>query len=214
MGKKTHLKQIISVWMSLMVILQLTGCYSTKIITVSDIKASDICDIHSEKTLYTTHSNIVISDSLLSGKLLLGKSNSGTETNTHIYILSNTVITINNDLISLPINRIIKIEHEVYDPVKTKIIAKRNIGIGLSVIGFATFVTGIILYNNLYSEYKEPPSGKVETSGLMIATGIGMTAVGIPLWAKAGHKKKQMEAELEKFNGSASAYGIGLKIRF
>ena len=125
MCKRALIKQISSVLMIFMLLLQFTGCYSLKIITVSDIKASDIYDIHSEKTLYTTFSNAVVSDSLLSGKLLLDKSNSGTKTNTHIFILSDTVIQLKNNLISIPINRITKIEHEVYDPVKTKIIAKK-----------------------------------------------------------------------------------------
>lgn len=214
MGKKAQFKQIIFVLIIFMLLIQFTGCYSTKIITVSDIKASDIYDIHTEKTDYTTFSKAVVSDSLVSGKLFLGNSNSGAKTNTHIYISSDTVIQLNNNLISIPINRITKIEHEVYDPVKTKIIAKKNIGIGMTFIGAATFVTGLIQYNNLYSKYKEPPSGDVTTAGAMIAAGAGITAVGINLWARGGHNKRKIEAGLEKFNGSASAYGIGMKIRF
>jgi hypothetical protein len=46
--------------------------------------------------------------------------------------------------------------------------------------------------------------------------GIGIMAVGIPLWAIGKSRKRhiRIEAELVKFKGFASGNGIGLKMKF
>jgi hypothetical protein len=46
--------------------------------------------------------------------------------------------------------------------------------------------------------------------------GLGLMAVGIPLWAIGKSKERhiRIDVELVKFKGLASANGIGLKIRF
>jgi hypothetical protein len=211
MGKKAQLKQIISVIMIFMLLIQLTGCYSTRTIAVSDIKASDKYDIHSDKTLYPTFSNAVVSDSLLSGKLSLSKRNYGREFITHIYISSDSIIRINNynDLISIPIYGISKIEHEVYDPMKTRINTSKTIGIILAVIGCVTFaVSG---YTNMHTEENDDLLLK---SGQVMKYGIGIALVGITVWSIGKKDQKYVEAGLVKFKGTTSANGIGLKVRF
>jgi hypothetical protein len=61
----------------------------------------------------------------------------------------------------------------------------------------------------------ESSGGKVAARTLMIG-GLGLMAVGIPLWAigKTKERHLKIEAELVRFKGIASANGIGLKIRF
>jgi hypothetical protein len=105
-------------------LIQFTGCYSTRNITVSDIKASDKYDIHSKNSTYPILDNAFISDSILSGTLYLGKINYVKGNVTNIYVLTDSVIKIDKDLISIPTNRIIKIEQKVYDPDKTKTLVK------------------------------------------------------------------------------------------
>jgi hypothetical protein len=132
MDERVQLKQIISVLMIFILLIQFTSCESTKIIQLSDIKVSDKYDIHSEKTLYPTFSNGIVSDGLLSGKLFLSKRNYGRENITHIYVSSDSVVQINNDLISIPINSITKIEHQrAYDPGKTL----KNVAIFTVIVG-------------------------------------------------------------------------------
>jgi hypothetical protein len=91
-------------------------------------------------------------------------------------------------------------------------------GAVLSVIGGVAFVAGNIMYWKVYNDYgnSEPPVDKVNTYGHVMLGGLGLMAVGIPLWAigKAKERHITIEAELVRFKGLASANGIGLKIRF
>jgi hypothetical protein len=48
----------------------------------------------------------------------------------------------------------------------------------------------------------------------VLLAGVGFTALGIPLWSTGAAKKRHIEVALKKFQGSASANGIGLTIRF
>ena len=93
-----------------------------------------------------------------------------------------------------------------------------RIGTALTVIGGVTFFVGNLLYWKVYNDSAngEPSGDKVNTyRGVMIG-GLGLLAVGIPLWAIGKSKEKhiKIEAELVKFKGLASVNGIGLKIRF
>jgi hypothetical protein len=93
-----------------------------------------------------------------------------------------------------------------------------RIGTALTVIGGITLFTGNILYWKLFNDQSngEPSKNKVDTSKRVIIGGIGLMAVGIPLWAIGKSKERhiQIEAELVKFNGLASTAGVGLKINF
>jgi hypothetical protein len=93
-----------------------------------------------------------------------------------------------------------------------------RIGTALTIIGGLALFTGNILYWKIYNDSgnNEPQKDKVKRYGDIMIGGIGLMAVGIPLWAIGKSKERhiQIEAELVKFKGLASANGIGLKIRF
>lgn len=93
-----------------------------------------------------------------------------------------------------------------------------RIGTVLTVIGGVTLFVGNIMYWKIYNDYSnnDPPKDKVRTYGHVMLGGLGIMAVGIPLWAtgKARERHIRIEAELVKFKGFASANGVGLKIRF
>jgi len=92
-----------------------------------------------------------------------------------------------------------------------------RIGTILTVAGSGTLFAGNILYWRMYND-----NGNRESSGDTVAArtlmmgGLGLMAVGIPLWAIGKTKERhiKIEAELVKFKGLASVNGIGLKIRF
>jgi hypothetical protein len=93
-----------------------------------------------------------------------------------------------------------------------------RIGTVLTVIGGVALFTGNILYWKTFNDHTngEPKESKVRTYRDVMFCGLGLMAVGIPLWAigKAKERHIIIEAELVKFKGLASANGIGLKIRF
>ena len=91
-------------------------------------------------------------------------------------------------------------------------------GTVLTVIGGVALFTGNIMYWKIYNDNgnQEPRQDKAATYRGIMLGGLGVMAVGIPLWAtgKAKLRHIEIEARLVKFKGLASANGIGLKIRF
>ena len=92
-----------------------------------------------------------------------------------------------------------------------------RIGTVLTVAGSGTLFAGNIMYWRMYNGGNKESSGdKVATYRTLMIGGLGLMAVGIPLWAIGKTKERhiKIEAELVKFKGLASVNGIGLKIRF
>ena len=91
-------------------------------------------------------------------------------------------------------------------------------GTVLTVIGGVALFTGNILYWKTYNDHgnTEPVGDNARTYGHVMLGGLGLMAVGIPLWAVGKTKERHItiEAQLIKFKGLASANGIGLRIRF
>jgi hypothetical protein len=58
------------------------------------------------------------------------------------------------------------------------------------------------------------PTGETAAGVLCLVGGIITTVVGVHKWTVALKQKTEIEMELVKFKGSASMYGIGLKIKF
>ena len=91
-------------------------------------------------------------------------------------------------------------------------------GTVLMVVGGVTFFTGNFLYWKSYNGQNEGDVqlNKVKNSRNLIIAGIGIIAVGVPLWAIAKSKERHItiEAELVKYKGLYFANGIGIKIRF
>jgi hypothetical protein len=91
-------------------------------------------------------------------------------------------------------------------------------GTVLTVVGGVTLLTGNFLYWKSYNSQAEGDvqESKVKNSRNLMLAGIGIMAVGIPLWAiaKSNERHITLEAELVKYKGLAFANGIGIKIRF
>ena len=91
-------------------------------------------------------------------------------------------------------------------------------GTVLTVVGGLTLFTGNFLYWKSYNSQTdgEVPENKVKNSRNLMIAGIGIMAVGIPVWtvAKLNERHITIEAELINYKGFAFANGIGIKIRF
>ncbi len=91
-------------------------------------------------------------------------------------------------------------------------------GAVLTVIGGVTFFAGNIMYRNAYNgdSNQDPKEENADKSVRVMLGGLGIMAVGIPLFAigKKNERSIRIHASLINFKGSASINGIGLKIRF
>ena len=89
-------------------------------------------------------------------------------------------------------------------------------GVVLSIIGGATFIAGDVMYWKIYNDFgiNEPPGDKVKTYRQIMLGGVGLLAVGVPLWTIGRVKERRIEIGLVRFNRISSAAGIGLKISF
>jgi hypothetical protein len=91
-------------------------------------------------------------------------------------------------------------------------------GTVLTIIGGATLFAGNIMYYKIYDDYGNtyPPKDKLNTSCYIMTGGVGLMAIGVPLWiiGVTRERKITLEAQLIKLNGTASINGIGLKLKF
>jgi hypothetical protein len=91
-------------------------------------------------------------------------------------------------------------------------------GYVLTIIGGATFFAGNIMYKKIYndSDKSEPSEDKLNTYRNIMLGGLGLMAVGIPIWAIGTVKERNisLDAELFKFQGTTYICGIGMKIKF
>lgn len=104
--------KITSVILIFVILIQMPGCISTKIITsVSDIPASEeyLYILHGEKSKYQIL-NARISDGIITGNLRSGEpSHSGHKV--HLYIPADSVVKFNSDMtMVLPVDKVSKIE--------------------------------------------------------------------------------------------------------
>jgi hypothetical protein len=155
MNNWPQLRQIISVLMIFMLLLQFTGCYSTRIISTSEFESSDTYIMHGQKSIYNV-SDVVVSNGILSGKLDYSRKTYSKANETNIYLLSDSVLKINNDRISLPVDGITKIEQKVLDPRKTKnlttiLIVAVSVGLVVGAVVGAGAIIG-----NLINRIKVP----------------------------------------------------------
>jgi hypothetical protein len=89
-------------------------------------------------------------------------------------------------------------------------------GAVLFIIGGATFIAGNIMYWKIYNDFgiNEPPGDRVKTYRQVMLGGVGLLAIGVPLWTIGRVKEKHIEIGLVRFNRLYLANGIGLKISF
>ena len=106
----------------------------------------------------------------------------------------------------------------IYGDAVTKYKKMEITGTVLTAIGGAVFFTGNVLYWKAYNNHSidEPVVSKIGTYKGIIYGGLGLMAVGIPVWSIAKSKERHIsiDAQLVKFRGLASATGVGFKIRF
>ncbi len=99
--------------------------------------------------------------------------------------------------------------------------SKTSTGAVLTVLGTLATVGGTILYVNglngiVYDDYGNIQDNTNEALGgiFVMCAGMGMLGAGIPIWITGANKKEKIELQLLKYQGSASALGVGFKITF
>jgi hypothetical protein len=105
----------------------------------------------------------------------------------------------------------------IFSTAQDKYQKMQTTGTILTAIGGLAVFTGNILYWKVYNNpNQENPDAKAKKYGNIVLGGLGVMAVGIPLWAIGKSKLRhiQIEAQVVKFKGLASASGVGLKVRF
>jgi hypothetical protein len=143
-------KKSISVILIFVILIQMPGCVSTKIInSVSEIPVSDKYSyvLHSQKSRYQII-NARFSDGIISGNLLKGEpSHIGYKV--HFYLPADSVLKINPDMtLLLPVDRVSKIELESVAKGATALI------IGGVVVAILTVIAVMSLQDmgNLYGK--------------------------------------------------------------
>jgi hypothetical protein len=142
-------QKTISILLIFILIVESTGCYSTRVITTSDLSTSDLYKIHCKNALYDAY-GVILKDSLLTGYVDLYKAHSDSKNKTHIYLSSDSALRIMNDVITIPIKYITKIEQKIPDTKKTKILSGILIAgacVGLAIGGFV--LIGSMVVNSL-----------------------------------------------------------------
>jgi hypothetical protein len=110
MGKHLQILKISCKLAIFTTFLQITGCYSAKLINKTDLPVSDgNYSFHGNKSTYPFVKNAMISNGRISGKVDFGKGNYSVNEKFRIYVSNDSLIRINNDEISIPLDGITKI---------------------------------------------------------------------------------------------------------
>jgi len=105
----------------------------------------------------------------------------------------------------------------IFSSAQSKYQKMETAGTIISAIGGVAVFTGTLFYRKIYNDQdEENPGTKARIYKDIVIGGIGVMAVGIPLWAIGKSKLRhiEIEASLVNFKGYANASGFGLKIRF
>jgi len=134
MKEHSQLKKIISILMIFILLIQLSGCMSYRIISSADLTDSNKYNyiIHSQKSKYRIE-NTVISNGILSGKIVVEHSNIGNKV--QVYLSSDSMIKINMEkILSIPVDSIAKVEMEKFSVGKTALLVGTCVGAIIVVI--------------------------------------------------------------------------------
>ena len=131
----TQFQKILAVILTFSFVIEFTGCYSTRIVPVTDINRTGNYLIHAEKLIYNAY-NVTISEGILSGNLDFNKKDSNPKIITSIYLSSDSLLKINNDQFSVPVTCIMEIKQKAPDPHKTKILRTTLIVAGMVVVAY------------------------------------------------------------------------------
>jgi hypothetical protein len=126
MKKYSQIQKIISALMIFLLLIQLSGCYSYKIISSSTLPLPDSikCSyyIHSQNSKYLLE-NTIISNGILSGKIDTTGNSHRIINRIHLYITSDSVMKINNGkILSIPLDGIAKVKKAKFEVGKTIIL--------------------------------------------------------------------------------------------
>jgi hypothetical protein len=132
--------------MIFILMIEFTGCYSTKIISTSDLASSNMYMIHCKNVAYSVY-EVEIADSLLTGIVDLNKKYKDSGYKTHIYLSVDSVLKFDNDHFSLPVKYITSIEQKIPDARKTKtltavLIVAGCVGLGVGLIALIGMAMG------------------------------------------------------------------------
>jgi len=152
MKEYSQIQKSISELMILILLVYLTGCESTKIISRFDLPVPDSGKyayiVHSEKSKFLLEKGSTISNGILSGKInkFYDDEQYDNGKRIHLYTSSNSVITIDTGrILSVPLNEITKVELIKVDLSKTIVF------IAVSALGVFLVVGLIILNSNAHS---------------------------------------------------------------
>lgn len=123
MKRYSQIQKIISIFMISILSIQLSGCYSYKIISRSDLPL-----VNSNKYTYIIHSqnskfrleHTIISDGVLSGKIDTTNNTRHPGGKIHVWLLSDSVMKINaENTLSTPLSNIAHVEKADVDVIGT-----------------------------------------------------------------------------------------------
>jgi TM2 domain-containing membrane protein YozV len=185
-----------------MTFLHITGCYSAKFINKTDLPVSGgNYSFHGKKSTYPFVKNAVISNGRISGKVDLGEGNYSIDEKFRIYISNDSLIRINNDEISIPLDGITKIiidsraysfkKGDPFNPTSAGIASLIIPGLGQMISGkpgrgvlFLTGFTSCLAVSAVgLVKYAYSADGKHEAKALQVL-GAGLSgALCIDLWS-------------------------------
>jgi len=149
MKKCTQLHKVISALISFILLTEFTGCYSARIISTSNISSSEKYLIHYRNSLLSVD-NASISDGIFSCRLDFSDNNKNKAYKTHIYLVNDSALKTDNELIYLSAGNIARVERMVPDPKKTRtlttvliITACVGVAVGVTVFIFSRVAHGV-----------------------------------------------------------------------
>ena len=119
--KKYHdYQKVVSIFLSIILIISTSGCYSLKGLTRNDIQYANktIYFIHGPNSYYKL-TNVIISDGILSGSINYIVSNPDKAKTIDIYAAPDSAIKKNGDQVQVPFANIVKVEVYEIDGFKT-----------------------------------------------------------------------------------------------
>jgi hypothetical protein len=143
MKKYSQFMKTISVSMIFILLMQLSGCYSYRTISNSDLPLSDSGKysyvIHSQNSKYLLK-NTIISNGILSGKIDSVNDSRQIGKKIHLYLSSDSVMKINKEkILSLPLDGIAKVEIAKVDVIGTIALAAVSALVIFEVVSLVLF---------------------------------------------------------------------------
>ncbi len=141
---------VLAVQVIFLVFIEFTGCYSTRNLTVSEISSSEMYLVHSGNSFFLV-CNVVLTGGMLTGELVTIADDQIRSIKNHIYLKMGTVVTTENNFISVPAQSIEKIVDKDLSSGKTAI----AIGVPALILGgvaMAGIIWALISFFGLFLE--------------------------------------------------------------